>query len=232
MDNLRVQIGATKRSDAFHLCRRWEPACVPCEDNKDMGFNRSQGVLLHVSSLPSLGGIGDLGPAAHEFVAFLAAAKQHVWQVLPLGPTGYGNSPYAASSAFAGNPYLISLELLAAWGWIDAGKLQGLPAPGEYVDFGEVERVKIPLLEEAADSFLDRGARDPALAAQWAEFEQFCLAQASWLNDYAFYAELRRQLNTGAWTTWPEPLRRRDPAALAEVAAQHGRALAREQVLQ
>src|ERR1017187_2023172 len=83
-----------------------------------MEFQRSSGVLLHVSSLPSYGGIGDLGPAAHEFVAFLAAAKQHVWQVLPLCPTGYGNSPYAGSSAFAGNPFLISLELLSDWGWI------------------------------------------------------------------------------------------------------------------
>ena len=195
-----------------------------------MEFNRSQGVLLHISSLASHGGIGDLGPAAHDFLGFLAAAKQHVWQVLPLGPTGYGNSPYAASSAFAGNQYLISLELLADWGWIDAARIAGLPGAGAYVDFNQVEQAKIPLLEEAADNFLERGARE--LARQWAEFEQFCRDQAAWLNDYAFYAELRRQLNTGAWTTWPEPLRRRDPDALAEVAAKHGGALAREQVLQ
>jgi len=84
-----------------------------------MDFQRSSGVLLHVSSLPSYGGIGDLGPAAHEFLSFLAEAKQHVWQVLPLCPTGYGNSPYAGSSAFAGNPYLISLEYVSDWGWID-----------------------------------------------------------------------------------------------------------------
>lgn len=197
-----------------------------------MEFNRSQGVLLHVSSLPSLGGIGDLGPAAYEFVAFLAAAKQHVWQVLPLGPTGYGNSPYACSSAFAGNSYLISLELLAEWGWIDAARLDGLARPGDYVDFDEVERVKIPLLEEAADNFLDRGMHEATLAAQWAEFEEFCRLQSSWLNDYAYYAELRRQLSTGAWAAWPEPLRRRHPDALGEVRSQHGRALAREQVLQ
>jgi len=197
-----------------------------------MEFNRSQGVLLHVSCLPSHGGIGDLGPAAHEFVAFLAAARQHIWQVLPLAPTGFGNSPYAASSAFAGNPYLISLEMLADWGWIARERLGVLPGAGGYVDFEQVERSKLPVLEEAADNFLDRGTSDPALAAQWAEFEAFCRAQSSWLNDYALFAELRRQLNTGAWTTWPEPLRRRDPNALAEVMAQHGRALAREQVLQ
>src|ERR1700733_6024075 len=83
---------------------------------RPMRFQRSSGVLLHISSLPSYGGIGDLGPAAHQFVAFLASAKQHIWQVLPLCPTGYGNSPYAGSSAFAGNPYLIHLESRADWG--------------------------------------------------------------------------------------------------------------------
>jgi 4-alpha-glucanotransferase len=197
-----------------------------------MGFNRAQGVLLHVTSLPSRGHIGDLGPAAHEFVEFLAAAKQHVWQVLPLGPTGYGHSPYAAASAFAGNPFLISLELLAQWGWIPAERFEGLPAPGAHVDFHEVERTKLPLLDEAAGNFLDRGPHEAQFAAQWAEFEAFCRAEEGWLEDYALYAELRRQLRTGAWTSWPEPLRRREPDALAEVMAKHGRALAREQALQ
>ena len=83
------------------------------------------------------GGIGDLGPAAHEFVGFLARAKQHVWQVLPLCPTGYGNSPYAGSSAFAGNPFLISLEFLADWGWIDGERISGLPGRSGAVDFNE-----------------------------------------------------------------------------------------------
>ena len=197
-----------------------------------MEFQRSSGVLLHISSLPSYGGIGDLGPAAHEFVAFLAAAKQHVWQVLPLCPTGYGNSPYAGSSAFAGNPYLISLEFLAEWGWIAAERIAGLAGKNGNVDFEDVERRKPPLLYEAAGNFLDRGPSDPKLAEQWKHFEEFCQAQKSWLNDYAFYAELRRQQNTGAWTDWREPLRRRHPQALAEIAARHGRALAQEQALQ
>ncbi len=197
-----------------------------------MGFNRSQGILLHVTSLPSKGGIGDLGPAAYEFVAFLASAKQHVWQVLPLGPTGYGHSPYSAASAFAGNPFLISLELLAEWGWIPATRLEGLAAPGAHVDFREVERTKLPLLEEAAGNFLVRGPHDTQFATQWAEFEAFCRAEEGWLADYAMYAELRRLLCTGAWTAWPEPLRRRKPDALAETMAKHGRALQREQALQ
>jgi 4-alpha-glucanotransferase len=197
-----------------------------------MEFQRSSGVLLHVSSLPSYGGIGDLGPAAHAFVEFLAAAKEHVWQVLPLCPTGYGNSPYAGSSAFAGNPNLISLEYLADWGWIGGDRIAGLSGSGGNVDFEQVERRKLPLLYEAAASFLDRGPHDPELAAQWKRFEAFCSRESNWLTDYAMYAELRRRFNTGAWTQWPEAIRRRDPKALAKVAAECGRALAQEQALQ
>jgi 4-alpha-glucanotransferase len=197
-----------------------------------MEFSRASGVLLHVSSLPSYGGIGDLGPAAHEFVAFLAAAKQHIWQVLPLCPTGYGNSPYAGSSAFAGNPYLISLEYLCDWGWIESARIAGLAGRGGNVDFGAVEGRKLPLLHEAAGNFLDRAATDPRLAGHWVEFEEFCSAEAGWLVDYAFYAVLRREFNTGAWTAWPEAVRKRRPEALAQIAQKHGRALAQEQVLQ
>jgi 4-alpha-glucanotransferase len=197
-----------------------------------MRFERSSGVLLHISSLPSYGGIGDLGPAAHEFVTFLAAARQHMWQVLPLGPTGYGNSPYACSSAFAGNPYLISLEYLAEWGWIAAERIAGLAGRSGNVDFGQVEACKLPLLYEAAGNFLDHGPHEPQFAMQWRAFGEFCRAQQGWLEDYAFYAQLRRVLGTGAWTAWPEPLRRRDPQALAAFAAEHERALAEEQLLQ
>jgi 4-alpha-glucanotransferase len=220
---LRAHIGFARRLPGSRAGRG---------DNGAMEFQRSSGVLLHVSSLPSYGGIGDMGPAAHEFLAFLAKAKQHVWQVLPLCPTGYGNSPYAGSSAFAGNPYLISLELLCDWGWIDGERIGGLTGRGGNVDFGEVESRKLPLLYEAAGNFLDRGANDPALAEQWGQFEEFCRAEAGWLTDYALYAELRRQYSTGAWAEWPEPVRRRQPQALAKLAAKHGRALAQEQALQ
>ncbi|HEY1767183.1 MAG TPA: 4-alpha-glucanotransferase [Terracidiphilus sp.] len=197
-----------------------------------MQFERSSGVLLHVSSLPSYGGIGDLGPAAHAFVAFLAAAKQHIWQVLPLCPTGYGNSPYAGSSAFAGNPFLISLEFLSDWGWIEGSRIAGLAGRSGMVDFHEVEMRKLPLLYEAAANFLDRAPHEDKLAVQWKQFEAFCREQAFWLNDYALYAELRRQFNTGAWMDWPEPVRRREPQALADAVERGGRALAQEQVLQ
>ncbi|MFZ0338015.1 MAG: 4-alpha-glucanotransferase [Terracidiphilus sp.] len=202
-----------------------------------MEFQRSSGVLLHISSLPSYGGIGDLGPAAHEFVAFLARSKQHIWQVLPLCPTGYGNSPYAGSSAFAGNPALISLEFLRDWGWIGADRIAGLPGGSSAVDFEEVEARKFPLLYEAAGNFLDRALdepalAEPALAEQWTDFEAFSRDQAAWLDDYALYAVLRRTFNTGAWTEWPEPLRRRDPQALAVAVAERGRERTIEKVLQ
>jgi 4-alpha-glucanotransferase len=197
-----------------------------------MEFQRSSGVLLHISSLPSNGGIGDLGPAAHEFVSFLAAGKQHVWQVLPLCPTGFGNSPYAGSSAFAGNPALISLEYLSAWGWIGNDRIAGLAGKNGNVDFNDVERRKLPLLREAAQSFLDRGQHDSKLAEQWKQFEDYCRAEESWLADYALYAVLRGQFNTGAWTAWPEPIRRRHPEALGQARAEHGKALAVEQALQ
>jgi 4-alpha-glucanotransferase len=201
-----------------------------------MDFQRSSGVLLHVSSLPSDGGIGDLGPAAHAFVDFLTAAKQHVWQVLPLGPTGYGDSPYASSSAFAGNPFFISLEFLADWGWIGHERLHGQAGRSGHVNFGEVEWRKLPILYEAAGNFLDHGPlgpkHNPKLAAQWEQYQQFCQLEFDWLADYALYAELRRQYNTGAWVVWPEPLRRREPKAVAHAFTTHARRVAEEQVLQ
>ena len=201
-------------------------------DNVTMHFQRSSGILLHVSSLASRGAIGDLGPAAHEFVGFLARAKQHLWQVLPLGPTGYGNSPYAGASAFAGNPALISLEVLAGWGWIAAEGMASEPDATAAVDFEAVEKHKFALLREAASQFLDRGPREPVFAAQWRQFEDFCREEAGWLEDYALYAVLRHEFNTGAWAAWPEPLRRREPQALAEAKAKHERAIAQERVLQ
>ncbi len=197
-----------------------------------MEFQRSSGVLLHVSSLPSYGGIGDLGPAAYDFLGFLADGKQHVWQVLPLCPTGYGNSPYAGSSAFAGNPYLISLEFLADWGWIPGERIAGLAGRGGRVNFDEVERRKLPLLYDAAAHFLDRGPHDPRFAEHWKLFGAFCKAEVNWLNDYAMYAVLRRAYGTGAWTAWPEPVRKRAPEAMAELSAKHSRDLALEKVLQ
>src|ERR1700684_3478714 len=137
-----------------------------------MPFERSSGLLLHIASLPSLGGIGDLGPAAYAFADFLAASKQRLWQVLPLGPTGYGNSPYAALSAFAGNPLLISLENLADRGWLDKksnhDRLASLPSPSGNIDHEAVFAQKLPLLEQAARNFLHNHSPE-----EWSSFEGY-----------------------------------------------------------
>src|SRR5690348_1213249 len=103
-----------------------------------MAFPRSTGILLHPTSLPAVGGIGDFGPAAYEFVDFLAAARQSLWQVLPLAPAGYGNSPYSSLSAFAGSPLQISLERLADRGWIERNRLSALPGNTGAVHYEEV----------------------------------------------------------------------------------------------
>jgi 4-alpha-glucanotransferase len=197
-----------------------------------MPFDRASGVLLHITSLPSNGGIGDLGQAAYEFADFLAAGKQKYWQVLPLSPTGYGNSPYAALSAFAGNPLLISLERLADWGWISPERLTNLPGSSGNVSFDQVVEAKLPLLHEAARNFLTSHRSGNYGAERWSRFEQFCRNNAYWLNDWAFYSVLRRTYNTGAWATWPKEIVRRKPEAMAKLAEQDGEALAIEQAIQ
>jgi len=197
-----------------------------------MRFQRSHGVLLHISSLASYGGIGDMGPEAYKFLEFLAAGKQHLWQVLPLCPTGYGSSPYSAASAFAGNPLLISVEFLCDWGWIGPDRIAHLGERGGNVAFDDVHQRKLPVLREAARNFLEHGATEKQFEGQWQRFTAFCTAEASWLNDFAFYAVLRDHFNTGAWAVWPEPLRKREPEAMAKATEQFGHELAVEQVLQ
>src|SRR5207248_1820028 len=125
---------------------------APASISSTMPFPRTSGILLHPTSLPSRGGIGDLGPAAYEFIDFLAAARQGLWQILPLGPVGYGNSPYSSTSAFAGSPLLVSLERLAEHGWIDRARIGALPDnPGD-VNYDQVSAAKLPLLNEAAQN--------------------------------------------------------------------------------
>src|SRR6476660_7064947 len=118
-----------------------------------MTFPRSTGILLHPISLPSRGGIGDLGPAAYEFLNFLSAARQGVWQVLPLNPPANGNAPYSSTSAFAGYSLLISLERLAVRGWLDPAQAASMPAQVGPIDYQQVTRDKLPLLRQAAQNF-------------------------------------------------------------------------------
>src|SRR5258708_24149585 len=126
-----------------------------------MTFPRSTGILRHPIALPSRGGIGDLGPAAYEFLNFLAAARQGLWQVLPLNPPANGNSPYSSTSAFAGNPQLVSLERLAEHGWLDQSALSGLSAEAGSIDYEQVNRYKLPLLWQAAKNFLAHAPAPP-----------------------------------------------------------------------
>lgn len=188
---------------------------------------RISGVLLHVTSLPSYGGVGDFGPAARVFVDFLAAAKQRLWQVLPLSPTGYGSSPYSALSAFAGNPVLVSLELLVEQGWIEPERIRGMQGGEGPADFAMVWERKLPLVEEAARNFLDR-----ATTEQRAKFQKFCADNIAWLPDYALYTVLRRMFGYASWHEWPEEYARRNGDALSKLMNEKGRELATEQVVQ
>jgi 4-alpha-glucanotransferase len=174
-----------------------------------MSFARAAGILLHPTSLPSRGGIGDFGPAAYRFADFLASARQGVWQVLPLGPLGYGNSPYSSTSAFAGNPLLISLERLADYGWIDHKQLDTLPSASGPVEYGNVFAQKLPLLFEAAHRFL-KSASQEALG----RFEAFRAENAWWLDDFVLFDSLRARHKLEPWNQWPHELASREPAAL------------------
>ncbi len=192
-----------------------------------MDAERLSGVLLHVTSLPSYGGIGDFGPAAYGFVDFLVAAKQRLWQVLPLNPTGYGSSPYSALSAFAGNATLISLERLVEQGWITADRIGGLPGHEGPCDFGAAVERKLPLIEEAAANFLDNAGADDR-----ARFQKFAHDNISWLTDWALFSVLRRRFESKSWIDWPTEYAFRHPDAITTVMNESGRELAIEQVVQ
>jgi 4-alpha-glucanotransferase len=187
---------------------------------------RCAGVLLHPTSLPSAGGIGDLGPEAYRFVDFLARGRMGLWQVLPLSPPGMGNSPYSAISAFAGNPLLISLERLAERGWLGRDRLRKQPGSSGRVDFEEVLAFKMPLLHEAAQNFLETRDGDRA------RFEDFKRRHAWWLEDFVLF-NVMRQIHSGAtWSSWERGLARREPQALHEFGLQHQRGLEVERAIQ
>ncbi|MCD4738570.1 MAG: 4-alpha-glucanotransferase [Anaerolineae bacterium] len=176
-----------------------------------MRYPRSAGILLHPTSLPGHFGIGDLGESAYRFVDFLVESGQSLWQILPLGPTGYGDSPYQCFSAFAGNPLLIALEALQASGDISAEQLAAAPEfPAKYVDYGPVINFKYSVLKEAACTF---HATKPV--RYWADFEQFCADNQSWLEDFALFMALKGSHGGAPWNTWEWELTSRQPAALA-----------------
>ena len=172
-----------------------------------MEFSRASGILLHPTSLPGDFGIGDLGSKAFEFVDILAEARQTYWQVLPLGPTGYGDSPYGSFSAFAGNTLLISPEQLHSSGLLDAKTLDARPAfPVDQVDYGTVYEWKNRIISLAAKSF------DPHSEA----FNDFQRENGWWLNDYAAYRAIKADQGQRPWYEWPDELKLRMPNALRE----------------
>jgi len=171
-----------------------------------MKLPRASGVLLHPTSLPGRFGIGDLGPEAHAFVDFLAESGQTWWQMLPVGPTGYGSSPYQSPSSFAGNPLLISPDRLVERGWLNAGEIvEGPGLLADHVDFDAVAALKLPMLYRAFERFLAAGT-EPA-------FETFLNENRDWLDDYVFFQALRDAHHGQPWFEWVPELVARDPSA-------------------
>jgi 4-alpha-glucanotransferase len=172
---------------------------------------RSAGILLHPTSLPGRFGIGEIGPAAHTWLDRLSQMAQRYWQVLPLGPTGFGDSPYQTLSTFAGNPFLISFERLCDQGLIDSDRLNALPPlPAGHVSFGDVIRSRLAVLHEVAAGFSRRATPDLADA-----FTRFRDENGWWLDDYGLFVSLKSHFEGRAWTDWPSDIAAREPAVLA-----------------
>jgi len=171
---------------------------------------RRSGILLPISSIPSKYGIGSFSKEAYEFVDFLVEAGQKLWQILPLGPTGYGDSPYQSFSTFAGNPYFIDLDEFVELGYItreDCERLNFGTNP-EYVDYGQLYNNRYLLLEKAYDSALEDGLESDG------EYQAFIKENKYWLTDYALYRTVKRAFDNACWTEWDEDIRLRQPQAI------------------
>ena len=193
-----------------------------------MDYPRASGVLLHPTSLPGRFGIGDLGKEACAFVDFLAATGQRYWEILPLGPSGSSDSPYQARSALAGNTLLVSPERLLDEGFLVRKDLADVPDfPEDRVAFKRVRPFKRKLLGKAYERFRKGGA-----AGLRAEFDDFCLRHAAWLDDYALYRALRDASGGIVWNQWEEGLARRDPAALRDARERLGEQVEAEKFAQ
>jgi tRNA(Ile)-lysidine synthetase-like protein len=175
---------------------------------------RGSGILLHISSLPGPYGIGTIGKSAYQLIDFLAKAGQKYWQVLPLGPTSYGDSPYQTFSAFAGNPYFIDLDTLVEEGYLEKRDLKSLavvPDPHR-VDFERIYKTRFPVLEKAYDRFIKKG--------DFKEFKKFIEENRFWLEDYALFMALKSVNVEGNWFGWTELHRIRDKETLEEANAE------------
>lgn len=188
---------------------------------------RGSGILLHVTSLPSPFGIGDLGPWAYRFVDFLAETKQSFWQILPLNPTDpiHFNSPYHSTSALACNSLLLSPELLVRDGLLDEADLQSVPDfPKDRVDYQAVSAYKEGIFNHVCKRFLRHHPNN--------EYEQFCAKNAKWLDDYALFVVLKSHSAGRGWYDWPLDIRDRQPQALQSARDQLGEFIEREKILQ
>ena len=190
--------------------------------NEEGIIMRESGILMPVSSLPGPYGIGCFGAEALKFVDFLAAAGQHIWQLLPLSPTGYGDSPYQSCSAFAGNPYFIDLDALKADGLLTAAQLKAEPWGTDplSVDYGTLYTSRYKVLRAAYAAWREKYAGRFGCAHYYPDdYYAFTLTNESWLNDYAMYMALKTANGMKSWTEWPREYRLRDAGALAEFAA-------------
>jgi 4-alpha-glucanotransferase len=175
-------------------------------------FPRCSGILLHFTSLPGRFGIGDFGPCAYEFADFLSASGVKLWQVLPLNPTGYADSPYQCFSAFGGNPMLLSLERLGDRGLLTASDLAGAPRfPEDSVDYGPAIDFKMAALRRAAQVFFADASR-----ADRADFDRFCETAGLWLDDYALFMACKDAHHGVMWTLWNPEIRQRSPQAIRD----------------
>jgi len=175
-----------------------------------MSFPRSSGIILHPTSLPGPYGIGELGPEAHGFADFLRDAGQKIWQVLPLGPTGYGDSPYQCFSAFAGNPLLLSLDKLVERGYLKQKDVEDRPLfPTDHADFNRVIEWKLPLLSKAYEAFA-------AADTDRQVYEAYYRKHAWWLDDFALFMALKRAHNNVMWTQWEPKYAQREPTAMEQ----------------
>jgi len=187
--------------------------------------DRRAGVLLHVTALPGGLGMGDFGPAATDFVDFLASAGQGIWQVLPLAPTGPGNSPYSSAGAFAISPVLISPQRLVQDGLVSERDLAGAPAGGTRVDFVQQARWREAILDIALDAVWPGLTRNEAFLA-------FCHKHAWWLDDFALFQALKRERDGAPWYSWERSVRLRHPQAMDDARRRLGFWIQRERCIQ
>ena len=171
---------------------------------------RKSGILLPISSLPAKYGIGTFSKQAYEFVDFLVEAGQKLWQILPLGPTSYGDSPYQSFSTFAGNPYFIDLEQLMEQGWIEEKDVEGVNfgTNPEYVDYGQMYAHRFQILQKAYDAAVEKGLK------QEPSYLKFVEENEHWLQDYALYMAVKASFDNVCWVEWDEDIRLRKPEAV------------------